>query len=194
VTAFLFSSNVGRPFWNTAIMGPRFVASAFTGGTALLVLAFEALRRVSRVAIEQRVFDLLALVLAVSVQVNLFLIGVELFTDFYNQAEHSISARYLYFGLGGYRALVPWIWSAIALLIVAGVILTLHPIRRRPELLALACIAAVVGVWIDKAMGLVVPGFVPTPIGEVFDYSPTRVETMVSAGIWAVGSLSSPVS
>jgi molybdopterin-containing oxidoreductase family membrane subunit len=38
-------------------------------------------------------------------------------------------------------------------------------------------------------MGLVVPGFVPTPLGEVFEYTPTAIELAVSAAIWAIGAL-----
>ena len=36
-------------------------------------------------------------------------------------------------------------------------------------------------------MGLIIPGFVPTPIGEMFDYAPTSVEIGVSIAVWAIG-------
>jgi molybdopterin-containing oxidoreductase family membrane subunit len=35
-------------------------------------------------------------------------------------------------------------------------------------------------------MGFVIPGFIPTPLGEVFEYSPTAVELLLTLGIWAV--------
>ena len=38
-------------------------------------------------------------------------------------------------------------------------------------------------------MGLVVPGFIPTPLGEIFEYAPTFPELMISIGCWAVGLL-----
>ena len=38
-------------------------------------------------------------------------------------------------------------------------------------------------------MGMIVPGFVPSPLGEVVEYSPSMVEIGVSAGIWAAGML-----
>lgn len=189
VTAFLFSSNVGRPYWNTAIMGPRFLAAAFTGGTALIVLTLTIVGRVTRFSVPARIVGLLGVILATSIQFHLFLQAVEIFTDFYNQAGHSISARHLYIGVNGHRTLVPWIWTATALTLVAGAILTIHPLRRRPLLMGIACVLAVVGVWIDKAVGLIVAGFVPTPVGELFDYAPTRSELLVSLGIWAVGLL-----
>ena len=34
-----------------------------------------------------------------------------------------------------------------------------------------------------------VPGFVPTPLGEVIEYQPSMNETMVCLGIWAFGLL-----
>jgi molybdopterin-containing oxidoreductase family membrane subunit len=72
---------------------------------------------------------------------------------------------------------------------MAAIMLTVHPLRRRRSFLSLACILAIVGVWIEKGMGLVVPGFVPTPLGEVFEYSPHWAEVFISLGIWALGML-----
>ena len=46
---------------------------------------------------------------------------------------------------------------------------------------------AFAGIWIEKGMGLIVPGFIPTPIGEVLEYFPTFVEVMTTIGIWAMG-------
>ena len=189
VTAFLFSSNVGRPYWNTAIMGPRFLAAAFTGGTALIILTLTIIGRVTRLAVPARTVSLLGVILATSIQIHLFLQAAEIFTDFYNQVEHSISARHLYLGINGHRTLVPWIWTATVMALVAGTILTIHPLRRRPLLMGIACVLAVVGVWIDKAIGLIVSGFVPTPLGEVFDYAPRWAEVFISLGIWALGML-----
>ncbi len=189
VTAFLFSSNVARPFWNTAILGPRFLASAFTSGPALIVLALQIIDRFSAFKVKADVIDFIALIITVSLQINLFLFGVEFFTEFYFPTEHGQSAQYLFFGFRGYSALVPWIWTALGLNLVAVTILTLHGLRRIRTLLNVACVLAIVGVWIEKGMGLIVPGFVPTTIGEMFEYVPTRVEILVSTGIWAFGLL-----
>jgi Ni/Fe-hydrogenase subunit HybB-like protein len=189
VTAFLFSSNVARPFWNTAVLGPRFLASAFTSGPALIVLALQVIDRFTDFKVKKQVIDVIALIIAVSLQINLFLLGVELFTEFYFPTEDSLSARYLFFGIGTHNTLVPWIWTAVGFNLVAVVILTIHPLRRTRTLLNGACVLSIVGVWIEKGMGLIVPGFVPTTLGEMFDYVPTRVEILVSLGIWAIGLL-----
>lgn len=125
----------------------------------------------------------------VALQINLFLLGTEIFTDFYFRTEEVAAATYLYLGLNGANRLVPWIWSAILLQGAAATILTVHPLRRRRIFASIACVLAIVGVWIEKGMGLVIPGFVPTPLGEVFEYSPSWGEVFVSLGIWAFGML-----
>jgi molybdopterin-containing oxidoreductase family membrane subunit len=189
VTAFLFSANSARPFWNVAILAPRFIATAFVAGPALIILVLQVVRSATRYPVSRTVIDMLALIMTVALQISLFFVGAELFTDFYNESTHAASMRYLYFGLDGLHGLRVLIWTALALNIAAVVILTLHPLRRRMALLNAACVMAFVGIWLEKGMGLVVPGFVPTPLGEVFEYTPTGIELAVSAGIWAIGAL-----
>ena len=189
VTAFLFSSNVARPFWHTAVLGPRFLASAFTAGPALIVLALQVIDRNTPFKVQSSVIDLMALITTVALQINLFLVGAEIFTDFYFRTEDVAAATYLYLGLDGADRLVPWIWTALALDGAAAIMLTVHPLRTRRVFLSIACVLAIIGVWIEKGMGLVVPGFVPTPLGEVFEYSPHWGEVFVSLGIWALGVL-----
>ena len=65
----------------------------------------------------------------------------------------------------------------------------IHPLRQRTLTLNVACVLAFVGIWIEKGMGLVIPGFVPTPLGEVFEYAPTFIELSVAAAVWAFGVL-----
>ena len=187
VTALLFSSNVAGPFWHTAILGPRFLASAFTSGPALIILAFQVIHHNSDFKVPQSVIKMLSLIVTVALQINLFLLGAELFTEFYHPTEHTASAAYLFTGLAGQTALVPWIWGAVSLNLVAVVIFSVHPWRGNQKLMNVACVMAIVGVWIEKGMGLIIPGFVPTPIGEIFEYSPTQDEIMISLGIWALG-------
>ncbi|MDZ7651459.1 MAG: NrfD/PsrC family molybdoenzyme membrane anchor subunit [Burkholderiaceae bacterium] len=172
-----------------APLGPRFIASAFVSGPALIILALLAIRRFTDYPVKQSVIDLLALVMTVSLQISLFFVATELFTDFYNETHHAASIRYLFFGLDGLASLKPWIWLALALNVVALAILMINPLRRTPKYLYVACVLVFVGIWIEKGMGLVVPGFIPTPLGEVFEYAPTLRELLVSLGIWAFGAL-----
>jgi len=189
VTAFLFSANTARPFWSIALLGPRFIATAFVSGPALIILVLQVLRRVTRYPVEQSVIDMLSLIMAFALQISLFFVGVELFTDFYNESAHAASIRYLYFGLEGLNSLQPFIWAALAMNVVAVVILSIHPLRRQQRLLNIACVLAFLGIWIEKGMGFVIPGFIPTPLGEVFEYTPSVAELAVSVGIWALSIL-----
>ncbi len=190
VTAFLFSWNPARPFWHTALMAPRFIASAFAAGPAFIILTLKAIDNLTDFKISRQAVDMLALICTVALQINLFMIGAELFTEFYSSTAHTASARYLFFGLGDARSLVPWIYPALLLEVIALIVLMIHPLRTNLRLLYVACGMAIVGIWIDKGLGLIVPGFVPTPLGEVFEYSPTWTEVLVSLGIWAFGFLS----
>ncbi len=189
VTAFLFSANPARPFWHTALLGPRFIASAFVSGPALIILSMLIIKRVTSYPVHQSVIATTAWIMMFAMWTSLFFVGAELFTDFYNEGAHAASIHYLFLGLGEFSALRPWIWSALALNIVAVIILSVHAWRRNMTLLSIACVLAFAGIWIEKGMGLVVPGFIPTPLGEVFEYSPTRAELVISMGIWAIGFL-----
>jgi molybdopterin-containing oxidoreductase family membrane subunit len=189
VTAFLFSANASRPFWNVSLLGPRFIASAFASGPALIILVLQVIRGVTDYPVRQSVIDTLALIMATAMQISLFFVGVELFTDFYNETSHGASMHYLFLGLDGFHGLRPWIWLAIALNLVAVVILSIHPLRKSRILLNIACVCGFVGIWLEKGMGLVIPGFIPTPLGEIFEYVPTGQEFAIAIGIWALGFL-----
>ncbi|HMA44610.1 MAG TPA: NrfD/PsrC family molybdoenzyme membrane anchor subunit, partial [Gemmatimonadales bacterium] len=187
VTAFLLAGLPARPFWSSALLGPRFLASAFAAGPAFLILLLYFIRRTTHYPIADGAFAKLALITTVAAQINLVMLLSELFYEFYWPTHHGISAHYLFFGLGGHRALVPWIRTAIALNVLATVGLMIHPVRRTPRWLMLACGTLFIAVWIEKGLGLVIPGFIPSPLGEIVEYTPTWVELCVTAGIWALG-------
>ena len=187
VTAFLLAGLPARPFWNTAVLGPRFLASAFAAGPAFMIVVLSAIKRWTPYPIVDGAFTKLALIVTVAAQVNLVMLGSELFYKFYWPTHHGINARYLFLGLDGHHALVPWIWTGVGLGVVATLALMIHPIRRNPRFLIPACAALFVGIWIEKGIGLVIPGFVPSPLGEIVEYSPSLVELLVTLGIWATG-------
>lgn len=187
VTAFLFSGLGGRPFWNTAILAPRFIVSAFVSGPAFVILALQVIRRIARVDIPDAPIRTLVDILKVTVLINLFLVGSEVFTELYAGGSHTASATYLYLGLHGHDALVPWIWSALGMNgVAAGLLLTA---RAGTSLwrIDIACVLTFTAIWIEKGMGLVVPGFVPSTLHEMVEYFPTLLEWKIVVGIWALG-------
>jgi len=187
VTAFLLAGLPARPFWNTALLGPRFLASAFTAGPAFVILLLSLIRKETKYEISDGAFSKLALITTAAAQVNLVMLISELFYKFYSPTHHGINARYLFFGIDGHNALVPWIWSAIAVNAMATIALMIHPIRRNPRWLVIASAALFIGIWVEKGIGLVVPGFIPSPLGEIVEYTPSLVEIAVTAGVWALG-------
>jgi molybdopterin-containing oxidoreductase family membrane subunit len=187
VTAFLYAGLPARPFWNNALLGPRFLASAFAGGPAFILILLGIVKKFSEFEVNDEIKNKLALIITVAAQVNLIMLGSEIFKEFYSPTEHSISAFYLFFGVGEHNGLVPWIWTSIVLNVIATVTLTIHKFRTNPKFLYPSCAILFVAIWIDKGMGLVIPGFIPSPLGEFVEYQPTFVEIGVSIGIWAFG-------
>ena len=187
VTAFLFAGLPARPFWNSALLGPRFLASAFTAGPAFMILLLGFIRSNSRYTIPDVAIQKLATATTVAAQANLVMLLSELIFEFYAPTHHSISARYLFFGLGEHAALVPWIRTGILLNVAATTILMIHPLRHNMRVLMPACAMLFFGIWVEKGVGLVIPGFIPSPLGEIVEYTPTWVELCVTAGIWALG-------
>lgn len=190
VTAFLYCGLPGRHFWLTAILAPRFLASAFAAGPALLILLSLLIRRVSSFDPGREQIQTLAKIVTYAIIINLFFFGCELFVAFYSGIPgHIISIEYLFTGLHGHDVLVPWMWSSMALMVLA-MILLIPPITRRNEgVLAVACVMLIAGTWIDKGLGLITAGFVPNMLHEVNEYFPTFPEVMITIGVYAIGAL-----
>jgi Ni/Fe-hydrogenase subunit HybB-like protein len=190
VTAFLYSGLAARPFWLTAILAPRFLASAFASGPALLLLLALAVRRFGRLDPGAAAIARLGQIVAYAMAANVFFVGLELFTALYSDIpEHVEHLAYLYTGLHGHRALAPWMWGSLGLAAVSLVLLLVPSLRRRETALAVASAAVVGSLWIDKGLGMVVTGFVPSPLGHVTEYWPTAPEALIAVGIYALGGL-----
>lgn len=188
VTAFLYQGLQAKPFWNNALLGPRFLASAFAAGPALIILVLAIIRKFTEFKIDDKTLKKIALVVTVAAQINLIMLVSELFKEFYAPTHHSESAYYLFFGLHGKNALMPWIWTAIPLNIIATVMLTFHKLRNNFKVLFTACFMLFVAIWIEKGFGLIVPGFIPGSYGKISEYTPTGIEIGVTLGIWAMGA------
>ena len=190
VTAYLYSGLPGRGFWLTAILAPRFLASAFASGPALLVLLCLIIRRVSSFDPGREQIQSLAKIVAYAICVNVFFFLCEVFVAFYSQIPgHMDHIKYLFFGLHGHAAYVPWMWASISLMVI-GIILTVVPFTRKNEgVLAVACVVIFLGTWIDKGLGMIAGGFTPNPLHEINEYIPTVPEITIALGVWAMGFL-----
>ena len=187
VTAFLYCGLGGRPFWNTALLAPRFLASAFVAGPAFILIILAYLKKVLHRPIDTGPSHLLINIIRVTILINLVMIASEVFTEFYTGGSHTASARYLFLGLDGHDTLVPWIWTAIVFNVASAVLFLSPLVFKRISVLVLASLFAFIGAWIEKGMGLIVPGFVPSTLHEIVEYTPSLTEWKISAGIWAIG-------
>ncbi len=189
VTAFLYNGLAARPFWNASILAPRFLASAFCSGPAIMLLLLQVIRKFTRVEIDNRAIFKIAELVAYTMGINLFLLGAEVFKEFYSGSIHAAPLEYLYFGLHGKARLVPWMWTALTFNVIAFVIFLIPRWRENFALLNAGAVLIFAGVYIEKGLGLIVPGFVPDALGEIYEYWPSATEGMIAAGIWALGAL-----
>jgi molybdopterin-containing oxidoreductase family membrane subunit len=189
VTAFLLSGLGSRPFWNTPILAPRFLISAGASGPAILSIILAVIRKNTKLQVRDSVFEYFKSVLRITMPINLFLLGCEVFGEFYTGTLHADSAHYLYFGLHGHNVLPKYIWTAIFLNIASTVVFLTPRLRKREAVFYVACVCTVVGVWIEKGMGLIFPGFTPNPLGEVIEYTPNAGEIFLNLGVVAFGAL-----
>lgn len=190
VTAFLYSGLPGRPLWFTAVLAPRFLASAFASGPALLILLCLALRRLTSFDAGKEAIRKLGVIVAYAMTANVFLLLLELFTAFYShKPEHREPFEYLFSGLNGHHSLALLMWLSAALALAALAALLVPRWRESERILALASAAVFLSLWLEKGMGLIVAGFVPSPLRRVTAYAPTAPEWAIVLGIWAIGAL-----
>lgn len=190
VTAFLYCGLAARPFWMTAVLAPRFLASAFAAGPALLIILCLILRRLTAFDPGKEPIQKLATVVVYAMVINVFLVLMEVFTALYSGIpEHAAHFQFLFLGLDGNTTMVPWMWASQILAVVALAILLVPRLRRNEKTLLVACGAVFLSLWIDKGLGMIIAGFVPSPMHTVSRYWPTLPEFLISLGIYAGGAL-----
>lgn len=190
VTAFLYSGLEARAFWMTAILAPRFLASAFASGPSLLIILCLLIRRFTSFDPGKEAIRTLSQIVTYALLINVFFVAVELFTGLYSRIpEHMEHFEYLFFGLDGKQALVPWMWTSQLFAFAALVVLLIPKWRKNEKILLVTCFAVIVSIWIEKGLGMVITGFIPSPLGGVTEYWPTPPEVLISMGIYAFGGL-----
>jgi molybdopterin-containing oxidoreductase family membrane subunit len=189
VTAFLYNGMAARPYWNASILAPRFIASAFCSGPAVMIILFQALRKAFKFPIQDEAIWKIAELMSYAMFVNLFLLGAELFKEYYSATEHLLYTQYLWTGIGEHRTLVPFAWFALFCSVTAFVLFLIPATRRRFATLNLGCLLIWAGVYIEKGMGLIIPGMTPDTLGQIYEYRPTLMEWGVAAGVFGIGFL-----
>ena len=189
VTAFIYAGLPGRDFWLTALTAPKFLASAFATGPALLILICLALRRFTGFDAGQEAIRRLSVIVTYAMSITVFMILAEFFTAFYSQVpSHMYALKYFFVGLYGGNSFIAisWVFAGLCLL---SLILLLNPATRKDEKwLTIACVATFIALAIEKGISFTVGGFITNPFGRVTEYLPTAVELGIVLGIWAFGA------
>jgi len=189
VTAFLYSGLIARPFWNSAILAPRFIVSAFCSGPALMLIIMQVMQRFTSFHIRREAIWKIAELMTYFMGFNLFLLGAEVFKDYYSDTEHLVYMRYMFNGVDGHNAIVPYMWAAVACSAIAFTMFLSRRRRQNMIIMNIGCVLVFVGVYLEKSMGMVIPGMTPDPLGEIYEYVPAWHEVRVSLGILAFGAL-----
>jgi len=190
VTAFLFAGLPARSYWNAAILAPRFLTSAFCSGPAIILVLLQILRRTTKLKVTDDALFKIAELMAYAMFINLFLFGAEIFRDYYSATHHIIHYEFL-FGHGEYHhsPIAAYAWLALFCSTAAFLLFLIPKTRKNLITLNIGAVLIYIGVYVEKGVALVIPGFVPSTLGEIYDYAPSSVELRVSMGVFAIGAI-----
>jgi len=200
ITAWIFGVQISRPFWNTALLAPMFVTSAILSGTALIALVALVAKRFDRLQLPDETWSAVRKLIATTLAVDLFLVGADYLTILWGNVPRERAALNMILPGGS------WQWVFWLEWVVGGVVpfllLVLPRWRRRFDLLALASVLVLVGVYAFRVElvvgGLLKPllSFAPgvslgsSQLGTgsfqlTGSYHPTWVEYAIVAGLLA---------
>ncbi len=189
VTAFLYNGFAGRPYWNSALLAPKFLASAFCSGPAVLIILFQILKKTTTFEIKQEAIWKIAELMAYAMFINLFFFGAEVFKEIYSNTEHLVHLKYLFIGVGENRDIVLYGWASLIISIIAFLLFLIPKTRKNVVTLNLGAILIWFGVYIEKGIALLIPGFTPDTLGQIYIYRPSLAEIKIAMAIFAIGFL-----
>lgn len=189
VTAFLYNALPARPFWNSALLAPRFLASAFCSGPAILLILFQILRKITKFEIKDEAIFRIAELMVYAMFIYLFFTIAELFKEFYSGTEHILYWKYLLFGIGENREIVFYSWSSIIMGCAAFVLFLIPKTRKNLITLNIGAVLIYASVYVEKGIALIIPGFTPDVLGQIYVYTPSMTEIRTATLIFALGSL-----
>lgn len=189
VTAFLFNALPARPFWNSALLAPRFLASAFCSGPAILIILFQILRKTTKFEIKNEEIWRIAELMVYAMFIYLFFTLAELFKEFYSDTEHIHYWKYLLFGIGDNKEIIFYSWSSIIMGSIAFVLFLIPRTRKNLITLNIGAVLIFFSVYIEKGMALIIPGFTPDAIGQIYIYTPSITEIQTTVLIFSAGFL-----
>jgi len=196
VTAWIFGLQIGRAFWNTALLAPMFISSALVSGLALTIIVVLVLQKTGYLKADPESNSRMAWLLGIFVLVDLFLLFCELLTAGFPLAGTEFEV--VKSMLSG--AFAPMFWTEVGGGIIAAVLLLNKKTQASAGLVALAAVLAVVGIFF-KRFQLLLGGFEFSNIeywsittgpaawsSGVLNYAPTLLEWGIVIGVIALGA------
>ncbi|MGE5458746.1 MAG: sulfate reduction electron transfer complex DsrMKJOP subunit DsrP, partial [Methanococcaceae archaeon] len=188
-TAFLYNAIPGRIFWNSALLAPRFLASAFCSGPAILLILFQILRKTTKFEIKDEAIWKIAELMVYAMFIYLFFTIAELFKEFYSDTEHILYWKYLLFGIGEHKEIVPYSWSSIIMGCIAFVLFLIPKTRRNFVTLNIGAVLIYASVYVEKGIALIIPAFTPDVLGQIYVYTPSMTEIRTAVMVFSMGFL-----
>ena len=189
VTAFLYNAMPARPFWNSALLAPRFLTTAFCSGPAILILLFQVLRKTTKFEIKDESIFKIAEWMVYTMFIYLFFTLAELFKEIYSDTEHLIYWKYLLLGSPQNREIVIYSWSSIIMGAAAFIIFLIPSTRKNLFTLNIGAILIYFSVYFEKGITLIIPGFTPDTLGQFYFYTPSANEIRVAVMIFSGGAI-----
>lgn len=189
VTAFLYNALPARPFWNSALLAPRFLASAFCSGPAILLILFQILRKVTKFEIKDEAIWKIAELMVYAMFIYVFFTLAELFKEFYSGTQHLLYWKYLLFGIGENKQIVIYSWLSIIMGWTAFVLFLIPKTRKNFVTLNIGIVMIYASVYVEKGICLIIPGFTPDTLGQIYVYTPSMTEIRTAVMIFSLGFL-----
>lgn len=189
VTAFLYNGLAARPYWNTALLAPKFLASAFCSGPAVLIILFQVLKKTTSFKIKDEAIWKIAELMAYAMFINLFFFFSEVFKEIYSDTQHIVYFKYLFQGIGSNRDIVLYGWTSVIFSVIAFFLFLIPATRKNVITLNIGAILIYFGVYIEKGIALIIPGFTPDVLGQIYVYRPSMAEIRTSVAIFSIGFL-----
>ena len=191
VTAFISQALTARPAWNSPLLAPRYVATAFAAGPAALLIAlYLAERYIDGFHVSMEVYKKTLYLIAGATVVGLYFTFSEAHEAFWYTTEPLKWAQLkeVFYGLHvPYLAVLQWLWIGLG---AAAVILSLIPVTHRSKgMIVFIASLVFVAVVAEKTLTVLLPAFIPGSLGEIRPYHPTPIEYGITIGVHAIGLL-----
>jgi molybdopterin-containing oxidoreductase family membrane subunit len=187
ITAFLYNALPARVFWNSALLAPRFLASAFCSGPAILLILFQILRKTTKFEIKDEAIWRIAELMVYAMFIYLFFTIAELFKEFYSGTEHILYWKYLLFGIGDHKEIVLYSWSSIIMGCIAFILFLIPRTRKNFITLNIGAVLIYGSVYVEKGIALIIPAFTPDVLGQIYVYTPSMTEIRTAVMIFSIG-------